>query len=166
MEFTTYEVAYRLGVSEETVRRWIRTGLLPAVDQGGKYLIKDEDLQSFLRRRGTPAGRAMNWLATVSSAGVRAAAPGIAFAANNIVTSAALSGLRLYKVLAGDEAVSSDEMSHLLDEIDKSAASLRENLLTLEEQRKKVEESLAELDEIKQRLLQKNRESGSATSST
>ncbi|MCY0875535.1 MAG: helix-turn-helix domain-containing protein [Firmicutes bacterium] len=153
MEFTTFEVAYRLNVSEETVRRWIRTGQLKADDSSGKYLIRDEDLQQFLRRRGTPAGKAMSWLATVGSAGVRAAAPGVAYAATNVMTSAALSGIKLYKVLSGLEKVGADELSVMVDEVDKSLASLRENLQVIEEQKAKLEEGIRELEEIRAKLV-------------
>lgn len=153
MEFTTFEVAYRLNVSEETVRRWIRTGQLKADDSTGKYMIRDEDLQQFLRRRGTPAGKAMSWLATVGSAGVRAAAPGVAYAATNVMTSAALSGIKLYKVLSGIETVGADELSVMIDEVDKSLVSLRDNLQVIEEQKVKLEEGIRELEEIRAKLV-------------
>jgi excisionase family DNA binding protein len=159
MEFTTYEVAYRLQVSEETVRRWIRTGQLAADDSSGKYLIKDEDLQQFLRRRGSPAGRALSMLATLCTAGVRAAAPTFAFAASNLATGAALSGLRLYKVLSGTEHVGPDELSRMIDEIDKSVSTMRENLELVEEQHRKLQEGIAELQEIRDKLVK----SGSAS---
>lgn len=152
VEFTTYEVAYRLHVSEETVRRWIRTGQLHADDSSGKYMISEEDLQSFLRRRGTPAGRAMTWLASMSTAGVRAAAPSVAFAAAGVMTGAALSGLRLYKVLSGLEKVGADELSMMIEDIDKSMASLRENLHLLMDQKEKLESSIAEMEEIRGKL--------------
>lgn len=153
MEFTTYEIAYRLNVSEETVRRWIRTHQLPANDVSGKYLVKEEDLQQFLSRRGTPAGKAVSWLASLSSAGVRAAAPGVAFAATNMMTSAALSGLKLYKVLSGAEQVGADELSHMIDDVDKSIASLQENLRLIMEQKDKLESGIAEWQEIREKLL-------------
>lgn len=153
MEYTTFEVSYRLNVSEETVRRWIRTGQLKADDSSGKYLIRDEDLQQFLRRRGTPAGKAMSWLASVSTAGVRAAAPGVAYATSNLMTSAALSGLKLYKVLSGLEKVGADELSLMVDEVDKSIISLRENLQIVEDQKSKLEDGIRELEEIRDKLV-------------
>ncbi len=152
MFFTTYEIAYRLDVSEETVRRWIRTGQLKADDSTGKYLVKEEDLQAFVQRRGNPASRAVSWLASVGSAGVRAAAPGIAFAASNIATNAALSGLKLYKVLSGLEQVGADELSSMIDEIDKSIASLQDNLKLIVEQKQKLEDNIDELKEIRLKL--------------
>lgn len=154
MEFTTYEIAYRLNVSEETVRRWIRTGMLRADDHSGKYLVKEEDLQSFLQRRGTPAGKAVSWLASVGSAGVRAAAPGVAYAASNIATGAALSGLKLYKVLSGLEQIGADELSIMIEEIDKNIASLHDSLKAVDQQKLKLESGIAELVEIRDKLKQ------------
>jgi len=49
---TVEEVAKRLRVSIETVRTWIRTGELNAVDVG-KYLIYPADLEDFKQRRST-----------------------------------------------------------------------------------------------------------------
>jgi excisionase family DNA binding protein len=49
---TVEEVAQRLRVSIETVRTWIRTGELNAIDVG-KYLIYPADLEDFKQRRST-----------------------------------------------------------------------------------------------------------------
>jgi len=49
---TVEEVAKRLRVSPETVRMWIRTGELDAIDVG-KYLIYPADLEDFKERRRT-----------------------------------------------------------------------------------------------------------------
>lgn len=152
MEFTTYEIAFRLHVSEETVRRWIRTGQLKADDSSGKYLVKEEDLQQFLQKRGNPASRAVSWLTGLSSAGVRAAVPGVAFAASNLATTAALSGLKLYKVLSGLETVGADELSYMIDEVDKSIVSLQDNLQLIMEQKSKLEANITELQEIRAKL--------------
>lgn len=154
MEFTTYEVAFRLQVSEETVRRWIRTGQLRADDSSGKYLIKEEDLEQFLRRRGHPAGKAFSWLASVGSASVRAAAPGVAYAASNVMTATALTGLKLYKVLSGLETLGPDEMSLLIDEIDKSVLGLQESLKVVNDQKAKLEDGIRELQEVRAKLTQ------------
>jgi excisionase family DNA binding protein len=50
---TVEEVAEQLRVNPETVRTWIRTGELNAVDVGGKYRIYPADLEDFKRRRST-----------------------------------------------------------------------------------------------------------------
>ena len=88
----------------------------------------------------------------MGSAGVRAAIPGLAFAASNMMTSAALSGLKLYKVLSGMEQVGADELSTMIDEIDKSLTSLRSNLELIVDQKAKLETSIAELEEIRGKL--------------
>lgn len=43
---TVQECAQRVRRSEETVRRWIRNGKLPASQQDGQYVIKEEDLMA------------------------------------------------------------------------------------------------------------------------
>jgi excisionase family DNA binding protein len=42
------DVAQQTGMSEATVRRWVRAGQLPAVELGGRYRISQADLQNFL----------------------------------------------------------------------------------------------------------------------
>jgi excisionase family DNA binding protein len=56
---TVEEVAQRLRVSIETVRTWIRTGELNAIDVG-KYLIYPADLEDFKQRRSTRRKRKVN----------------------------------------------------------------------------------------------------------
>ena len=58
---TVEEVATRMKVSEETVRRWIRGKKLPVLDLGGPragYRIRPSDLQAFLASRYGEAGKA------------------------------------------------------------------------------------------------------------
>lgn len=50
---TVEEVAEQLRVNPETVRTWIRTGELNAIDVGGKYRIYPADLEDFKQRRST-----------------------------------------------------------------------------------------------------------------
>lgn len=56
---TVDDVATRLQVSQETVRRWIRAGRLPVLDLGGPkagYRIREDALEAFLAERyGTVA---------------------------------------------------------------------------------------------------------------
>lgn len=54
--YTVDEIAAQLSVHPETVRNWIKTGQLVAVNLGGSagYRISESDLAEFLRkRRGT-----------------------------------------------------------------------------------------------------------------
>ncbi len=45
------EVAHRLGISERTARRYVRSGELPNVYYGAAYRVSEEDLQAFLDSR-------------------------------------------------------------------------------------------------------------------
>ena len=45
---TVPEVAKRMKMNDETVRRYIRSGKLPASFVGGKYLIKDSEVNKML----------------------------------------------------------------------------------------------------------------------
>lgn len=50
---TVGEVAKRVGVNEDTVRRWLRAGQLEGKPLGGRagWRIKETDLQRFMERR-------------------------------------------------------------------------------------------------------------------
>ena len=50
---TIEEIAEELRVSEETVRRWIRTKKLKALSIGRGYRIRRKDYEDFLDRRST-----------------------------------------------------------------------------------------------------------------
>jgi excisionase family DNA binding protein len=54
VEYLTVErIARELGVSEETVLRWIRKRQLKAYKLGRDYRVKKEDYQEFLDQRYT-----------------------------------------------------------------------------------------------------------------
>ncbi len=50
---TVQEVADRLEVAEATVRQWIKSGGLRAIDIGKGWRVSDTDLQHFLKSRET-----------------------------------------------------------------------------------------------------------------
>ena len=50
---TVQELAERLEVAEATVRRWIKSGELRAIDIGKGWRIADADLERFLKARET-----------------------------------------------------------------------------------------------------------------
>ncbi len=50
---TVEEVAKEVKVHAETVRGWIRSGELVAVDIGGKYRVTRGDLHKFIEKRKT-----------------------------------------------------------------------------------------------------------------
>ena len=51
--FTVEEVAERLKVNEQTVRRWLREGDLVGIPFGGRtgWRVTEIELQAFIRRR-------------------------------------------------------------------------------------------------------------------
>jgi len=49
--YTTEEVAQQLRVDAATVRKWIRSGELAAIDVGGEYRIPESSLQEFIKKR-------------------------------------------------------------------------------------------------------------------
>lgn len=50
---TTTEAARRLGVSDQTIRRLITAGELPAYRFGRQFRVSEVDLQSYLERKRT-----------------------------------------------------------------------------------------------------------------
>lgn len=54
---TVQEVADRLEVAEATVRRWIKSGALRAIDIGKGWRVSDTDLARFLISRETAPRR-------------------------------------------------------------------------------------------------------------
>lgn len=50
---TVQELAGRLEVSEATIRQWIKSGALRAIDIGKGWRIADTDLELFLKTRET-----------------------------------------------------------------------------------------------------------------
>lgn len=52
--FSVDQIAERLQVTEETVRRWLRSGELPGRNFGGRtgYRIREADVNAFLERVG------------------------------------------------------------------------------------------------------------------
>jgi excisionase family DNA binding protein len=47
------DIVERMGVSEETVRIWIRRKLLPAIRIGRDYFIDPEEFEEFLKKHRT-----------------------------------------------------------------------------------------------------------------
>lgn len=47
--YSTRELADMFGKDVETIRRWIRSGYLPARKMGGSYYIEEEVLRRVLR---------------------------------------------------------------------------------------------------------------------
>ncbi|WP_424768535.1 helix-turn-helix domain-containing protein [Paenibacillus sp. sgz302251] len=51
-KFTTKQIGDELGVTEETVRRWIRAGLLSAELSGKTYYIPENEVKNFTESKG------------------------------------------------------------------------------------------------------------------
>ena len=52
---TARDVAERLGVSAETVLRWVRDGKLPAIKlPGGAIRVREDEIEAWLKERATP----------------------------------------------------------------------------------------------------------------
>jgi excisionase family DNA binding protein len=45
------DIAQQLKMDEKTIRRWIKSGQLPAIELGGKYRVTRSDLTAFLESR-------------------------------------------------------------------------------------------------------------------
>jgi excisionase family DNA binding protein len=45
-----HEAAQELGISEPTVRRYVKAGKLPSMYLGGRYMIRREDIEKFLHQ--------------------------------------------------------------------------------------------------------------------
>jgi molybdopterin-binding protein len=54
-QFRAIEAAALLGVSDDTIRRWIDAGRLPAVrDSAGRWVLSGRDLAEFARENAAP----------------------------------------------------------------------------------------------------------------
>lgn len=51
---TVTQVAQRLNVSDATVRRWLRTGLLSGLQVGNEWRVERADLEAFIRTYKRP----------------------------------------------------------------------------------------------------------------
>lgn len=47
--YKTVEVAKLFGKSDETIRRWIKRGILKAIKMGNQWYVKKEDLDEALQ---------------------------------------------------------------------------------------------------------------------
>lgn len=54
---TTDEIAKDLKVNVKTVRNWINSGELAAIDVGGEYRIYHKDYEDFINRRKIDRGK-------------------------------------------------------------------------------------------------------------
>ncbi|WP_026696031.1 helix-turn-helix domain-containing protein [Peribacillus kribbensis] len=57
---STKEISEMLNVSEETVRRWIRTGELEATQDGKSYVVDDSKLEDFVEKKSSVPGTSLS----------------------------------------------------------------------------------------------------------
>ncbi|WP_409296021.1 helix-turn-helix domain-containing protein [Peribacillus sp. SCS-26] len=57
---STKEISEMLNVSEETVRRWIRTGELEATQDGKSYVVDDSKLEDFVEKKSAIPGTSLS----------------------------------------------------------------------------------------------------------
>ncbi|WP_144635942.1 helix-turn-helix domain-containing protein [Priestia megaterium] len=73
---TTKQISEMLRVSEETVRRWIRTGELKAEQNGKSYLVEKNDLLKLVQQKSkistTSIGKMASIIPIIGEAGVAA----------------------------------------------------------------------------------------------
>lgn len=62
---TTKEISEMLSVSEETVRRWIRTGDLKAIQEGKSYLVEKENLMNFIQQKASTTSSSIGKMASL-----------------------------------------------------------------------------------------------------
>lgn len=62
---TTKEISDFLKVSEETVRRWIRTGELDAEQEGKSYKVHEEVLKKFIEKKAKEPGTSLAKFSTL-----------------------------------------------------------------------------------------------------
>jgi excisionase family DNA binding protein len=65
------EVAERLHVSDQTVRRWIKSGKLAAYKPGLEWRIHPSDLEAFLEERSFPKALARLLLSALPSVSLK-----------------------------------------------------------------------------------------------
>ncbi|WP_102346050.1 helix-turn-helix domain-containing protein [Bacillus sp. Marseille-P3661] len=57
---TTKDISMKLNVSEETVRRWIRSGELKAQQDGKSYIVEELDLEDFVEKKSKEKGTSLS----------------------------------------------------------------------------------------------------------
>jgi excisionase family DNA binding protein len=67
---STKEISDMLKVSEETVRRWIRTGELKAVQEGKSYLVAPEELNKFTQKKSETPGTSLSKMTNLLGLGI------------------------------------------------------------------------------------------------
>jgi excisionase family DNA binding protein len=62
---TTKEISEMLSISEETVRRWIRTGELKAIQEGKSYFVEKNDLMKLVQQKASTTNSSIGKMASL-----------------------------------------------------------------------------------------------------
>ena len=139
MYVTIKDVAKKMNVSEETVRRWIRDGKLAAEDMGGRlgYRILQEELERFFQlRNGTTTPGVVAGATLGSQVGARI---GLFGGPVGLAVGAAVGGL-----LGGIVGKTFTTLSNSTKEEQQQA--LEENRMKLEARKYEIEQAKIELE--------------------
>ena len=134
-EYTTKDIAQKLGTSEETVRRWIRSGQLEAKKTSKKngLVISDSMLKAFVRTKPKYAAAFANPI-------------GGAIAATTLI----LGDILLKKIQSNNskdkELINEKEIKRILDE------ELKESKEKIKENERKIYQLKKEIEEEKQKV--------------
>lgn len=135
-EYSVKDIADLLGTNQETVRRWIRSGKLKAVDDSGKKgenkVVLDSALNAFLRTTPKYATIAST-LAGTFSLGLGAATFGIA-GALNAAFAAVSAAKRVEKERASKTRANKDDMIEFIARAIKEDRSKLEGLILSREE--------------------------------
>lgn len=135
---TTREISEMLKVSEETVRRWIRTGDLKAKQEDGKsYIVNEDDLIGFVEKKSKSTGTSIGKMASFL--------PGF-------VGAGAIAGEVILKMISKQNKVA-NEKSNKKDKEIKSLKEITNHIESLNRKKKKLElEFQMELLEIEEEI--------------
>ncbi|RFB12753.1 helix-turn-helix domain-containing protein [Bacillus sp. HNG] len=141
-----------LNVSEETVRRWIRTQELKAHQEGKSYIVKKDDLIEFVKEKAKEGTTSIGKMASLLPiAGV-------------IAGGATASITKMIKMINSKTDVAKSEKAVQNEVVDTlSIAEIEESIVALERKKKKldleyqmnvlqIEEQIAEYQKLKQML--------------
>lgn len=142
-EYNVKQIADLLSTNPETVRRWIRTGKLEAIQTSkkGGNLITEEALKAFLKATPKYAGIA---------GGVIAAAPMAAVGGLPLIMGAVVGSLVGSLYHQKNHKVSVEYIKlHLTAEIKKSDISIRQKRATIDQLKNEIESEQKRMEELR-----------------
>ncbi|MGG3235588.1 helix-turn-helix domain-containing protein [Priestia flexa] len=154
---TTKEISEKLNVSEETVRRWIRTNELKATQEGKSYLVDENDLLRFIEKKSKDKASSIGKMASVIPivGGIIGGPTGAIVGGATALTS------QIIKKMNSKEKLNTKSNNENLDK--QTLEDIEDYIETLERQKKKleleyqmnvlqIEEEIAKYHKIKQSI--------------